>query len=263
MTPRCHVWKASPNVASEYLGLVAQLGGDPTMQRWAETYVQYHAGRCHWDATFLSKHYRFKNCLNVGGAPFVFEYFLMGAQPSTKITSVDLDPARFPNAEEALGLTVVKMNVEELEPSTLTGTYDCVVLCEVFEHLRMNILRTMKSLRALLEEDGILYLTMPNGLGLNSWQRYLTKGRTGPPPVKEWAKLETIGHMGHVREYSCQEVCEVLEACGFAIDQVFYRRNYRHWGTLRSTLRNGLMDWVYRAIPSLGDEIGVVARKRP
>jgi SAM-dependent methyltransferase len=261
MVVRCHVWKPAPEVASAYLGLVNQFGADPAMQSWAEGYVRHHAGRCLWDATFLSGHYQFASCLNVGGAPFLFEHLLMRSRPDLKLVSLDLDATRFPSAAKILGLKIVEMNVEELAPGSVAAKYDCVVFCEVFEHLRMNILRTIASLRELLEDEGILYLTMPNGLGLHAWLRYLTRGRTGPPPLDEWGKLQAIGHMGHVREYSYTEVREVLEACGFTIDRFFFRRNYQHWGTLRSRLRNGVIDWVHQTVPSLGDEVGLVARK--
>ena len=103
---------------------------------------------------------------------------------------------------------------------------------------------------------------MPNGLGLSAWLTKFAKVRTGPDPVAEWRKLSEIGHMGHVREYSVRELHDVLGACGLYVDQYFFRRQSSFHGTTRSRIRDTAQILAAKLIPSLGDEIVLVARKR-
>jgi SAM-dependent methyltransferase len=263
MAIRCYSWKAAADIAADFSQLIPGFRSNKELEDWARKYVSHHAGRCRWDADFLTNNFGFSSCLNVGGAPFLLEYLLKKARPELSVVSLDLNPARFPGAERVLDVKIVQLNVEDTdrEEVHMLGQFECIIFCEIFEHLRMNILRTVSLLRDLLADDGILYLTTPNGLGLSAIRNKLLRGRTGPAPVFEWSKLGRIGHMGHVREYSLREVCEVLGHCGFMIETYFYRRNSRDWGTVRSKLMNAAREILTRAVPSLGDEIGLVLRK--
>lgn len=263
MSTRCFTWKDAPELATDYVRLIHQFGANEGLQAWANNYVSWHAGRALWDVEFLTNNYRFTNCLNIGGAPFIFEYLLMKARHELSVVSLDLDSSRFPLVERVLGLKIEAIDVEipELTAVAKLGQFECVVLCEVFEHLRLNIPRTISFIKDLLSKDGILYLTTPNGVGLAAWQRLL-HGRTGPDPVSEWAKLSEIGHMGHVREYSYVEIRDLLQNYGFEIVEHVYRRREHHWGTTRSKLRDRAISLLTMSIPSLADEMVLVARKR-
>ena len=184
-------------------------------------------------------------------------------RPDVALVTLDLDVSRFPRAGEILGTKVMQVDIERIDPKITEGLgqFECVVFCEIFEHLRINILGTITALGSLVSPGGILYLTMPNGLGLSAWLTKYAKGRTGPDPVAEWRKLSDIGHMGHVREYSLREVRSVLEACGFAIDCYFFRRQSAFRGTWRSRIRDMAQMVATNLVPSLGDEIVVVARR--
>ncbi len=247
----CYSWRDAPAVTADYLKVVSQFGMEDGLRSWAEEYVRYHAGRCLWDVEFLTSNYQFVNCLNVGGAPFIFEYILKNKLHDINLVSVDIDPARFPILEDILGIKVINANIESHKRSTddLSGQFQCVVFCELFEHLRIDLLSTISLLRTYLAKDGFLYLTMPNGIGKNALQRWM-QGRTGPDPVSEWTKLQNLGHMGHVREYSYFEARDVLVHCGFRIERYMYRRNA---GDRAGRALTG-------AIPILADEIVIIAR---
>lgn len=260
MSVRCYTWHTEPEIAAEYLSILSKFGGDDEMRLWAEGYVDYHAGRLKWDVDFLTRHYRFVKCLNIGGAPYLFEYLMSRSRPEMTLATVDLEPSRFPRAGDILRTSLIKADIEQENALGTLGNFQCIVFCEIFEHLRIDILRTMKAVRALLSDDGILYLTMPNGLGLSAWLNF-ARGRTGPPPVAEWRKLSQLGHMGHVREYSVYEIKEVLEACGLQIKQYFYRRRSSYRGTTRSAIRETAQILATHLMPSLGDEIVLVAGK--
>jgi hypothetical protein len=82
-------------------------------------------------------------------------------------------------------------------------------------------------------------------------------GRSIADPLAEFSKLRTMGHMGHVREYSAREVARFLEASGFSVQSIDYRyhANVRGW-------RGKLLRIAYRLAPRrLRREIVIVARK--
>ncbi len=252
---KCYGWAASPEVTADYLKLVPELGLDRELWPWAEKYARNHAGRVLWDVDFLTRNYKFSRCLNIGGAPFVFEYLMKKAHPEVEVVSVDLHPNRFRHVERVLGIKVAQLDVERPPAAgvEMVGQFQCVVFCEIFEHLRVDLLKTMSFVRSLLNEDGFMYLTMPNGLGIDALRRNLRRGRTGPDPIKEWSKLVNLGHMGHVREYSYIELRDVLLHCGFQVQRYLYRRKTGDSDRFQRILT--------RFIPKLGNEIVVVARR--
>jgi hypothetical protein len=248
-----YAWHDAPTVSADYLELVSQFDMDEGLRFWAREYVRYHTGRCLWDVEFLTSNYQFSNCLNIGGAPYIFEYLLKGRLHEIDLVSIDINPSRFPSAHEVLGIEVINANIEvHKQPiDHLAGRFQCVVFCELFEHLRIDLLSTISLLRTFIAKDGFLYLTMPNGIGMSALQRWM-QGRTGPDPVNEWTKLRNLGHMGHVREYSYFEARDVLVHCGFRIEKYMYRRKARDRGRALAA-----------AIPILADEIVMIARPAP
>jgi SAM-dependent methyltransferase len=264
MIARCPAWAKSPAIAAEFLTLLPQFGCDATLQVWAANYARMHGGRCKWDADFLAARYDVSTCLNVGGAPFLFEFFLRRAAPGANMVTLDLEPSRFSQAQAILQTRIEPIDIEAMRvgDAAVLGKFKCVVFAEIFEHMRMNLLGTVRSLRDLLTDDGVLYITTPNGLRWSVFRDHITRGRTGPDPVREWGKLETLGHMGHVREYSRREVAAVLEHCGFSIEFFCYRRSERPARSAFSKLRTYGDRLLASIFPWLGQEVIFVAKKR-
>jgi len=240
-----------PAFAAEFAAILPFFGASSELTKWAADYAALHAGRCYWDAQFVGRHSA-KRCLNIGGAPYLFEFALKKQFPGIDVTSVDLAPERFPNAAAIVGMRALRANIEIKAPE-IAGKFDFIVFTEIFEHLRIDILGTMARVRDLLAEEGRLYITTPNGLSLDAWRRRFLRDRTGPALVDEWSKLSRLGHMGHVREYSATEVEEVLLHCGFAIED----RQYR----VQRTTPRPRRDLLLRLRPALADEILILARK--
>src|SRR3954471_14726064 len=114
MRPQCCTWQAAPEVANKYLEIIRLFGANDEMSRWAEGYVQGHAGRLRWDVEFLTKNYCFETCLNIGGAPFLFEYLMSSLRPGLQLTSLDLDVRRFPKAAEILNIQIIETDIEQM-----------------------------------------------------------------------------------------------------------------------------------------------------
>jgi SAM-dependent methyltransferase len=190
-------------------------------QQWVENYFSTQFRRIDRDAKFISELNDIQRIVNIGAAPFLFEFLIREYRPNIEIFSVDLEPERFSEIVKNLEIQPIKLDIETCSEEDFTKICknpDTIVLAEVFEHLRVDLLSTITLLYNVLAPGGRLYITTPNGLGLRQFIRFLG-GRTGPKPVREWGKLRSIGHMGHVREYSLKEVKEVLQNSGFIIEE--------------------------------------------
>jgi hypothetical protein len=264
LSNRCYRWGPAPEIVDDYLRLAHQLPVQSGMQKWIDDYVLQHAGRVLWDVEFLLSNFAIHNVINIGGAPFLFEYLMKKARPDLDIISIDLQQGRFPGADKALGIKTIELDVErENDPAgKLQGQFQCVVFCEIFEHLRINLSGTMSFVRSLIADGGFIYLTTPNGLGIGAICSHLMHGRTGPDPAAEWSKLEQLGHMGHVREYSYVEVHDVLDRAGFDIEWHCYRRGNRRSGSAASRIADWSARALTRLVPRLGNEIVAVARRK-
>ncbi len=217
--------------------LIEKTVSDETLLNWAKNYESFHLNRIEWDVNYVGN---IKNCdriLNIGGAPYIFEFKIRHDENSTVIT-LDLDPDRFSVLIDSLNIDVRKFNIETddfIQLQEEIGNFDIVILCEIFEHLRIDIISTLKGIHSIMKNDGVLYLTTPNGLSLLALLRIFLSRRTGPSLVTEWRKLIDLGHMGHVREYSIKEVCEILTYCGFSIEKKIYR-NVRFGNSLKGKI---------------------------
>ncbi|HTV90536.1 MAG TPA: class I SAM-dependent methyltransferase, partial [Stellaceae bacterium] len=153
----------APAVVERYVQLLPRLGAEPALAHWAAEYAAGHAGRCLWDARFLAERHRTGRLLNIGGAPYVFEMVLRKEAPELDIHTIDLDPCRFPGVAETLGIRTIAADIEHPDWQ-LDEKFDCIVCAEVMEHMRIDLLGTMRRIREHLAPHGILYLTTPNGL---------------------------------------------------------------------------------------------------
>lgn len=182
--------------------------------KWALNYFSIHKYRVFDDLKFLSSISTEGKILNIGGAPYLFE--VAARELGFKCSSFDINKERFADQISALDLDVVSTNVEtdEFVPSVLND-YEIVVMCEIFEHFRIDLLKTMRTVFEGLSERSYLYLTTPNFFYKPVFMERFLSQRSGPSPIKEWSKLTQLGHMGHVREYSLVELVEIFRAIGF------------------------------------------------
>lgn len=158
--------------------------------------------------------------LEVGSAPCHMTALLSLAGFS--VVGVDVDPGRIAELIQQLGLDVRRCDIEREQLPFADGSFGCVMLCETFEHLRIDPAFVLSEINRVLAPGATLVLTTPNVYSLPSLARFLL-GRSIADPVTEFGKLRRLGHMGHVREYSAGEVRRFLEASGLAVESVDYR----------------------------------------
>jgi len=152
--------------------------------------------------------------LEVGGYPFYFSRCL--ALAGYDFQSVDLNPERTGAWLAAQGIPILRCDIER-EPLPLPDcSVQTVVLSETFEHLRISPLFTLEQIARVLGPGGLLYLTTPNFYRLGNVLRFLLGRGLSNDPLHEYDKLESVGHMGHVREYTAAEMLAFLRRAGFA-----------------------------------------------
>ena len=192
--------------------------------------------------------------LEIGSAPCHLTSLLTLSGYST--VGVDLNPERVAEIINRLHLDVRQCDIERSELPFPDGAFTCALLCETFEHLRVDPAFVLSQINRVLALGSPLVLTTPNVYSLPSLARFLL-GRSIADPSEEFGKLRSIGHMGHVREYSACELARFLKASGFAIQSIDYRYHKNKGGWKRKILR-----MAYLLAPrKFHREIVIVARK--
>ena len=190
--------------------------------------------------------------LEYGAVPLLMTGAL--ADSDLELSAVDVAPERFADSIETLGLDVAKCDVEREPVPFDSASFDVVVFNELFEHLRINPIFTLREVHRVLRPGGMLMLSTPNlrsyrGL-LNLVVRNQAHAASGDV-YRQYEKLETLGHMGHVREYTTREVREFLERCGFVAETLIYRGGHGR----------GLVGLAERLVPKFRPFFSVLARR--
>ena len=101
---------------------------------------------------------------------------------------------------------------------------------------------------------GILLLSTPNLRSFRGVRNLLVhnQGHAAAAGVYEqYEKLRTIGHMGHVREYTTREVSDFVTRIGFRVDTIIFRGGHG----------KGVVGVAERLVPSLRPFFTLVASK--
>lgn len=135
-----------------------------------------------------------KSLLDIGCG---YGFFLQYAQGYVEsVTGVELDPAVAAIAQ-ASGLPVLHRSAESLLGE---DTYDCIVLCDVLEHLRDPLI-ILKLCHSLLNPHGVLYVQVPNLLGFKL----------------PWGHSWGLPH--HIWQFNTRSLKAMLEASDFTAVQ--------------------------------------------
>jgi len=103
------------------------------------------------------------------------------------------------------------------------GHFECVLACEIFEHMMHDPMHMLVEIHRVLEEGGALVLTTPNVASYLAVARALEQSANPqlfskyPDPRGEFADSEPP----HVREYTPPELREAVESAGFEVENLF------------------------------------------
>ena len=226
---------------------------DPDLADWVTRYRRQHRRRLAADLWILERHApNSSRVLECGAVPLLMTGVL--AEMDYDLSALDLAPERFADTIETLGLDVRRCDLER-EPSPFAdGTFDVAVFHELFEHLRINPIATLREVRRVLKPGGALLLSTPNLRSFRGLRNLLVHNRghaCSGGIYQQYEKIESLGHMGHVREYTTLEVREFLEHLGFRVERLIYRGGHGR----------GIVGLAERLIPSLRPFFSLVAVK--
>lgn len=158
--------------------------------------------------------------LEIGGNPYFTTLLMKWFRPEIEVTctnffgrdwsaksqKIEIDmPA---GERETYHIAFENCNVEE--DRLPDGPFDCVLFCEVLEHMTNDPLHPLREINRVLKDGGHLVLTTPNVARLENVARLMGGHNLYDP-------YSAYGPYGrHNREYTKHELNEVLIHCGFA-----------------------------------------------
>jgi SAM-dependent methyltransferase len=224
-----------------------------SMSEWHQSYMRNHKMRIALDLD-LVKCYVPQNVelLECGSIPLLLTTAL--TRSNYAVTGCDIAPERYASAITRLGLKVLKCDIEREQLPFVDNSFGAVIFNELFEHLRIDPVFTLSEVRRLLTPGGVLTLSSPNLRSLTGVRNFILRNRAyscSGNVYSEYQKLHTLGHMGHVREYTTAEITEFLHDVGFVVTHVVYRGGPS----------SGLAHSVLRVCPSLSPFVSYVATK--
>ena len=243
---------------SEHLELLAQVAQRVVPEaaelgEWSAKYARQHRTRLAGDLWLLAREAPDgARLLEYGAVPLQMTAAL--SELGYAVSALDVAPERFAGAIDTLSLDVLSCDVEVAPVPFESDTFDVILFNEIFEHLRINPLFTMREALRVLRPEGKLLLSTPNLRSLRGLKNLIVHNEAHAASgdvYGQYEKLETLGHMGHVREYTTKEVAELLRRIGFRVDALVYRGGYGR----------GFVGLVERLLPSLRPFFSVVAVK--
>lgn len=95
------------------------------------------------------------------------------------------------------------------------GAFDVVLFCEILEHLQLDPVRVILEIKRVLKPGGRLILTTPNVARLENVARLIAGTNIYDP----YSGYGAYGR--HNREYTRHELAQLLDYCGFEMEQAF------------------------------------------
>jgi len=141
--------------------------------------------------------------------------------------------------------------------------FDAVILSEVIEHLNFNPLPVLQEINRILKKDGILYITTPNQVNLINRIKIIL-GRSIRNSISDSVtQLDQTKHTIcgiHWREYTLEELIQLLEIMGFTITTYTYSH-------MAKTHTSPFIKKIFYAIrsrlfPKLADSITIISKKK-
>lgn len=215
---------AEVDAALSALPAVANEGFDQRLRDWADNYLRIQQHRYRDDIRLvveLASAFDEPKILEVGGMPFHVTWCLK--RLGYDVTTLDLAPERADIFIRKHDLDVVCCDIETQRLAFDDQRFDLVIMCEVFEHLRIDLIHTFSEINRVLKPGGRLLLTSPNIYHWRNIKGWIKGRGPGPHLYPEYKKLRDYGHMGHVREYSRWTISEFLRQMGFQTDGFQYR----------------------------------------
>jgi SAM-dependent methyltransferase len=188
---------------------------------WWLEYLRKHGYRYKDMLRMLEESDKDRKILEVGSFPGHMTVLLkkLGFR---NIRGVDIDPSRSAGLWAKYGISVDKVDIERENMPFDDGAFDIILFSEILEHLRHDPLHVLREINRILAPGGKMILSTPNITPLHRLGFLFGRDYQGDP-VEEFGKLKWLGHMGHVRLYSADEVKRFLRNAGFTVSAVSHK----------------------------------------
>jgi SAM-dependent methyltransferase len=238
---------------SKYDSILGELEKEVLEDRGYTSYFSDHKARYRSDLQVIDNYYTGGEILEIGSLPCHLTYCLK--ELGYPVIGLDLDPERSASFIKNHGLEVLKCDIENERIPLDDGRFDLILFNEVFEHLRIDPIFALREISRVIKRGGTLILTTPNLYSLENVVSFFLGKGLAISAYKEFAKLHTVGHMGHIREYSRREIKEFLGNTGFQVIDVKYR--------VHNKSRKGIfVDFLYYLTPFCRPYLVVICRKK-
>jgi cyclopropane fatty-acyl-phospholipid synthase-like methyltransferase len=153
--------------------------------------------------------------------------------PDVKIDTLGFYDARYAPKGDTVHIPFDLNDTFDCEkwPSYSGEKYDIIVMLEVIEHLYTSPKTIFSFLSELMQPHGFLVVQTPNAVSLSK-RLDMLRGRNPYELIRE-----TRTNPGHFREYTNKEMCQLAEAAGLEVVQI-YMLNYFNNGGLLSKISN-------------------------
>jgi SAM-dependent methyltransferase len=226
---------------------------DHALDDWTTNYLSEHRLRLATDVDLAVDHIPAgARVLDIGAAPYVATGAL--AALGYELRAVDIEPDRFAGSIAELGLDVLRCDIESEPLPIADGSVDAALFNELFEHLRIDPIFTLGEVRRVLAPGGVLLLSTPNLRSFRGIRNLLMRNQghaVSGGVYRQYHKLRSLGHMGHVREYTTLETIDFLERVGFAVESLVFRGGHGR----------GIVGLAERLAPSMRPFFTVIARR--
>jgi SAM-dependent methyltransferase len=222
--------------------------------------------------------------LEIGSSPYFLTVLAHWFRPKLKLSLTNYLPDGALSTMQEIGVTApdgahqtiqaesVHANIETDTLPFADASFDCVMFCEVLEHLTNDPVRALAEIRRVLRPGGYLVLTTPNVVRLENVARMMIGYNVYDPYSGQGA------YGRHNREYTKDELRRLLQHVGFAPElmethnvhedraeliypdlprlEALLKPNAGNLGQYHFTLsrlateaKQGLPSWLYRSYP--------------
>lgn len=209
----------------------------PKLKDWNSNYFHEHKNRYIEDLKKIKEIHKGGKIIEIGSAPCHLAFLLK--KLDLPVTGIDINPHRCESFINDHKLDVLKCDIEQEELPFENESINLIIFNETFEHLRINPIKTLESLNRVLSKTGTMMLTTPNLYSLKNIINF-NLGRSTTDPFEEFQKLESVGHMGHIREYSSKEMTKFLEKTNFEVVQKEFKNYNKSKKRIVGSLINSL-----------------------
>lgn len=141
--------------------------------------------------------------------------------------------------------------------------FDAVILSEVIEHLNFNPLPVLQEINRILKKDGILYVTTPNQVNLMNRIKIIL-GRSIRNSISDSVtQLDQTKHTIcgiHWREYTLEELIQLLEITGFTLlDYTYSSMASKNASSFMKNIFDATSSLIF---PKLADSVTVISKKK-